>query len=132
MSADRDRPPLTVDLPAESLPPLVAVRRWAATALADADDDQLHAVLMVCTELVSNAYEHAQTPYVLRMWRGHESRRVRIEVEDASPEPPVLGRSRLGDHRGRGLIIVDKLAEEWGVRPLERGKVVWALISCAG
>lgn len=131
MSANGDPPPLTVDLPAEPLPPLVAVRRWAATALADVDDDHLQAVLVVCTELVTNAYEHAQTACVLRIQHSRKPCRVRVEVEDASPEPPVLGRSRFGDSRGRGLIIVDRLSEAWGVQPQDGGKTVWALIPCA-
>lgn len=130
MSADGDPPPLTINVPAEPLPPLVAVRRWAATALADVDDDHLQAVLIVCTELISNAYEHARTPSVLRIWHSGDASQVRVEVEDGAPELPVLGRSRFGDLRGRGLVIVDKLAEEWGVQPLESGKTVWALISC--
>ncbi|MBC6445927.1 ATP-binding protein [Actinokineospora xionganensis] len=129
MSPDGD-PPLSIDLPTEQLPPLVRVRQWAATALADVGDDHLQAVLLVCTELVTNAYEHAQTACVLRIQHSREPCRVRVEVEDASPGEPVLGRSRFGDLRGRGLVIVDRLSDEWGVTRQDGGKTVWALISC--
>jgi hypothetical protein len=45
--------------------------------LVDVDDAALQAVLMVCAELVTNAYEHAQTPSV-HEWSSktpHPSRR---------------------------------------------------------
>ncbi|MFD3976796.1 ATP-binding protein [Streptomyces cyaneofuscatus] len=32
---------------------------------------------------------------------------------------------------GRGLLIVDALAERWGVRPRNPGKTVWAQL-CTG
>jgi hypothetical protein len=40
MSVDVDDPePLVLGLTAEQMPPLVQVRRWTATALADVDDE---------------------------------------------------------------------------------------------
>lgn len=43
------------------------------------------------------------------------SRCLRIEVDNTSSDPPPMGRFRLNDTRGRGVIIVDKLAEDCGV-----------------
>ncbi|MFJ6671196.1 ATP-binding protein [Actinosynnema sp. NPDC091369] len=117
----------------EQPPPLVRVRQWTATALADLDDDHLQAVLLVSTELLTNAYEHGSTPYGIRLRHVRVPCQVRVEVDDASPDQPVLGRSRLAGTRGRGLIMVDKLSTAWGTTPLPGGgKTVWAEVSCAG
>ncbi|CCH32872.1 hypothetical protein BN6_56130 [Saccharothrix espanaensis DSM 44229] len=43
---------------------------------------------------------------------------------------PVPRRSRCGDRRGRGVIVVAKLSEAWGVRSLASGKTVWVRIPC--
>ncbi|MCE6996368.1 ATP-binding protein [Saccharothrix sp. S26] len=111
--------------------PLVRVRQWTAAALADLDEDHLEAVLLVSTELLTNAYEHGATPYGIRLRRSRMPCRVRVEVDDASPEQPVVGRSRLGETRGRGLVLVDQLSTAWGTNPLPgTGKTVWAEVSC--
>ncbi|MFD1146494.1 ATP-binding protein [Saccharothrix hoggarensis] len=131
MSVENDPEPLVLGLTTEQMPPLVQVRRWTATALADLDDDHLEAVLLISTELLTNAYEHGSSPYGVRLRRGRVPCRVRVEVDDTSPDQPVVGRSRLADTRGRGLIMVDKLSWKWGVSPLpDGGKTVWATISC--
>jgi anti-sigma regulatory factor (Ser/Thr protein kinase) len=133
MDVDEDPEPLLLALTTEEMPPLVQARRWTATALADLDDDHLQAVLLVSTELLTNAYEHGQSPYGLRLTHQRVPCQVRVEVQDRSPRQPVLGQSRLRDTRGRGLIMVDKLAAHWGVDPVaDGGKTVWAIVSCDG
>jgi anti-sigma regulatory factor (Ser/Thr protein kinase) len=128
---EADPQPLLLELTGEPLPPLVQVRAWAATALADLDDEDLHAVQLAATELLANAYDHGRGPIRVRLARSRVPCTVCVEVDDGSPEPPTLGRSRLGQDRGRGLIIVAKLATDWGTRRLpEGGKTVWALIPC--
>ncbi len=133
-SVDEDEPePLALDLVGDQLPPLVQVRQWTAKALADLDDEHLQAVLLVATELVTNAYDHAPGPLRVRMRRSRMPCRVWVEVDDGAPHEPVPGRSRLGEHRGRGLALVDRLSAEWGTRPTSGGgKTVWALVSCDG
>ncbi|RDI34427.1 ATP-binding protein [Lentzea flaviverrucosa] len=134
MGVAEDPEPLVLGLTGERVPPLVEVRRWTATALAELGDDHLQAVLLVSTELLTNAYEHAAGPFEVRLSH-HRSRpcKVQVEVDDSSAEQPVLDRSRPGDTCGRGLIMVDELSEQWGVRPLPgAGKTVWATISCNG
>ncbi|OKI28677.1 hypothetical protein A6A25_30895 [Saccharothrix sp. CB00851] len=112
---------------------LVAVRRWAASALRGLGDAHLSDVLLVATELVANVYDHAPGPSRLRMRHSPQPCRVWIEVDDTSTEMPETGRSRLGEHRGRGLTLIDAIAEDWGVRALpDEGKTVWALIDCDG
>ncbi|HEY4020337.1 MAG TPA: ATP-binding protein [Pseudonocardiaceae bacterium] len=115
-------------LPNAIPPPLAEVRALVAELTSDLPTELGEDLLLVVTELVANAYEHGAAPRALRLERSDETGQVVVEVDDAAPNPPVLGRSRLGANRGRGLTIVAGVAERWGVRALRVGKTVWALL----
>jgi len=80
--------------------------------------DLLADLRLLVSELVSNSVEHGQpgdgTPIGLQISISNE--RIRIEVRDGGngftppPSPPVLGA-----HSGRGLYLVDQIADRWGV-----------------
>ena len=109
-------------------PDLVAMRAWVASLLRDVSEDVRLDVLLVCTELASNAYEHADGPRVLRVERLTDF--IRVEMDDGTPaELPRLGESRLGALRGRGLLLVAQLSRCWGTREMAGGKTIWAEIS---
>lgn len=122
--------PLAQDLD-DPTPSIGSVRHWARDVLNDLATDVLEDVVLVINELVSNAFDHGTAPRQLRLHRSGDPRFVRVEVDDASSAAPVLGRSRLNDDRGRGLIIVDNLAKDWGVVQRADGKTIWAEIDCA-
>ncbi|MEU0511786.1 MULTISPECIES: ATP-binding protein [Amycolatopsis] len=129
---DPDRAALVLDFAPGDVPPLVAVRRWAASALADLGEDHLTAVLLAATELVTNAYDHGGGPRRLRLRRDEAPCRIHLEVDDDSTLMPVLTGSSPADRRGRGLRIVDAVAQDWGSRlSPDGGKTVWATIDCA-
>jgi len=48
-----------------------------------------------------------------------------IEVADSDLRLPRLRVADVDDEGGRGLYLVDALADRWGTRPLDEGKVVW-------
>jgi hypothetical protein len=52
-----------------------------------------------------------------------------IRVWDASSQMPARQDARPDDESGRGLMLVDCLASEWGAYREENGKVVWVIIS---
>ncbi|MFW6694126.1 ATP-binding protein [Streptomyces sp. MAR4 CNX-425] len=81
------------------------------------------AVLLV-SELVGNAVRHtgART-FALRMSR--RRRGIRIEVRDPSRALPCLMPVRDMDTSGRGLFLIDQVADRWGVDLLPRGKCTW-------
>ncbi|MEU4768417.1 ATP-binding protein [Actinosynnema sp. NPDC023794] len=108
--------------------PLAQIRQWLATVLSELAEDLLQDLMLVCTELVSNAYDHACAPRRLRVHRSRDRHALRIEVDDGSPEClPQVGTSRLGAFRGRGLIMVDHLSgHQWGTHLGTEGKTVWA------
>ncbi|MFN1191868.1 ATP-binding protein [[Kitasatospora] papulosa] len=82
-----------------------------------------YGVLLV-SELVGNAVRHAGARmFGLRMLRRRGW--VRIEVRDPSRGLPCLMPVRETDVSGRGLFLVDKLSDRWGVDLLPRGKTTW-------
>jgi anti-sigma regulatory factor (Ser/Thr protein kinase) len=111
----------------ESCLPLV--RAELRELLSDVAPELVEDVELVCTELVTNAIEHAAAPRRLRVSVGGEV--LRIEVDDGSPARlPVVGRSRLGPYRGRGLVLVAALAS-WGLDRDESAKTLWAELPAA-
>jgi anti-sigma regulatory factor (Ser/Thr protein kinase) len=118
----------TVHTLPEEKPDLAAMRAWVGTLLRDLPEDVRLDVLLVCTELASNAYEHAKGPRAVRVQRHTDF--VRIEVDDHTPAVlPRLGESRLGDSRGRGLLLVAQLSRCWGTRDFAGGKTVWSEVN---
>ena len=110
---------------------LGGVRRWAQTTLTGLHQDDLVDVLLVVTELVSNVYDHARFPARLRLRKTDMPCVVKVSVEDASATAPVLRQSSPDSPRGRGMVIVNQLAKQWGVVQHAVGKSVWALIPCS-
>ena len=95
-----------------------ALRTWD---VLDVVDD----VLVVVSELVSNAVTHAQTECELRLSVSPVSLRVEV-VDGGGGTPDPLTPSTTRDH-GRGLHLIDALSAAWGVEPMDvRGKMVWA------
>ncbi|MCM1968177.1 MULTISPECIES: SpoIIE family protein phosphatase [unclassified Streptomyces] len=96
-----------------------AVRTWGARERADE-------IELVADELIVNALMHTDGPAIvtLRVLTGPE-RRLRVEVEDRSSALPR--RREAGDSgvSGRGLMLVDRLADVWGVESRGSGKCVW-------
>lgn len=85
-------------------------------------------LLLVLSELVTNAVVHGAEPIVVTVIRTPQ--RVRIEVTDgASDASPQANRAAADAENGRGLSVVNRLAVAWGWRASPgRGKTVWAEI----
>ena len=80
------------------------------------------AVLLV-SELVTNAVVHARGPICLTVHT--DAHWVRIEVEDPGHRRPVPRAATLDAVDGRGLLVVDKLATDWGTERRATHKVAW-------
>lgn len=87
------------------------------------DQDTLERVVLCASEVVTNAIEHGQPPIAVRVDGG--ARRVRVEVDDGSGRQPELKDPDPRATRGRGLLIVERCADRWGVTRSRSGKVVW-------
>ncbi|MFF3504728.1 SpoIIE family protein phosphatase [Streptomyces sp. NPDC003247] len=96
------------------------LRRWRVEEAADA-------VLLVVSELVTNALVHTQGPVRIDLvLRGD---RVRVSVSDSSPRAPakpvIVDWESTG---GRGLLLVEAVSESSGSVPVAGGKQVWSEI----
>ncbi|MFE7133943.1 ATP-binding protein [Streptomyces sp. NPDC057638] len=99
---------------------------WLPAATADrraAAED----VLLVVSELVTNACLHAEGPEELRV--SCDGKVLRLEVSDrGAGQPAPRTPHRAGRPGGHGMFIVQRLCLDWGVLrvPGAPGKTVWA------
>ncbi|MYU35779.1 SpoIIE family protein phosphatase [Streptomyces sp. SID8358] len=96
-----------------------AVRAWGARDRADE-------VELAADELVTNALMHTDGGAIvtIRILAGPE-RRLRVDVEDRSSALPRRRDAEESGVSGRGLMLVDLLADVWGVEARGGGKCVW-------
>ncbi|WP_336320908.1 ATP-binding protein [Streptomyces lavendofoliae] len=107
-------------------------RRWARSRLAGSgigeDEPLAETLVLLISELVTNAVVHTGCPAVLRMLFGAgaaEAGTVRVEVTDSSARPPRPRHADGDDTDGRGLELVDGLADRWGWQREGAGKSIW-------
>jgi anti-sigma regulatory factor (Ser/Thr protein kinase) len=82
-------------------------------------------VRVVVSELATNAIVHANTAFSVTL-HGDDSS-VALEVRDGSARGVVLSPLSRTSTSGRGLVIVDRLSDRWGVaHHADGGKSVWA------
>lgn len=80
-------------------------------------------VVLLTSEVVSNALIHAGSAPTVTVTV--EGRRVRVEVADSSPALPVRKRYGPDATTGRGMMLLDALADAWGAVRTASGKYVW-------
>ena len=87
------------------------------------DDDLRDTVELLVSEVVTNALVHAGTDIEVAC-KGQPGL-VRVSVSDGSRHHPSP--RSYGPHAGtgRGLRLLEELADEWGVDPSPAGKTVW-------
>jgi anti-sigma regulatory factor (Ser/Thr protein kinase) len=101
----------------------------ARAAVARAIDDLQLAPLsddlqLVVSELVTNAIRHAAPPVELEIEADEDT--VTVAVADGSAGRPQPRSADLDAEGGRGLLLIDLLSAESGVRPEPPGKTIWA------
>lgn len=106
-------------------------RRFVAAALTDAGrPEAVEVAVLLVSELVSNAVLHAGTDLevVVRILPD----RVAVEVHDQGGGRAVRRRYSKLSGTGRGLLLVDELARDWGTVVTSGGKFVWFELDLAG
>ena len=102
------------------------MRRAVTRALGGwgvASDDQ-DVVALLISELVTNALRHGEPPVRLRAECTDSA--ITVSVEDAGSSAPVAVEPAAWDASGgRGLHLVESLADGWGVNRNGVGKAVW-------
>ncbi|MEU5976277.1 SpoIIE family protein phosphatase [Streptomyces sp. NPDC047315] len=96
-----------------------AVEAWGGGARADD-------IELVADELTTNALMHTDggASVTVRVLSGSQ-RRLRVEVEDLSSALPRRRDAGESGVSGRGLLLVDRLTDAWGVDSRGSGKSVW-------
>ncbi|WEH12588.1 PAS domain S-box protein [Streptomyces sp. VNUA24] len=120
---------VTTDLPAvpSSVPEgraflTKALASWEVAEPAD------HALLLL-SETLTNAVQHAEGPVGLRVCRTATD--LTVEVSDSSPQLPQPRLAAEDEESGRGLHLVRALSDSWGVRPTDDGKTTWFTVKLA-
>lgn len=91
---------------------------WGLSRLTDVAE-------LALTELVANVVRHVPgrrcVVLILRRPDG-----LRVEVSDGCPAPPRVTHDpdRLSES-GRGLLLIEAVADRWGTDPNPTGKTVW-------
>lgn len=96
---------------------------WQRSCLGENVDD----IVLVVSELVTNALLHGHGTPVVRLLDGGDQ--IRVEVCDDSPLLPVS--HRVTPTSGLGLRVVEQLSSAWGASRRGRGKVVWCELPTA-
>jgi anti-sigma regulatory factor (Ser/Thr protein kinase) len=94
-----------------------------ACRLAGESVERCEQMVLLTSELVTNAvlYGRSAVQLVISWAPGH----MRVEVGDDNARPPVLRSSDPSAIDGRGLRLVNELADDWGVQHEGDGKHVW-------
>jgi anti-sigma regulatory factor (Ser/Thr protein kinase) len=118
LSASFDLPPTQAAVPAARHLVLELLRVWQCPH--DHDD----AALLV-TELVSNVADHVGGEADLTVEVSFADAWLRIAVVDGSAVRPVVRELSTEQPRGRGLRMVQAIADRWGVEDHHGGKRIW-------
>ena len=89
--------------------------------------DVADVVQLIASELVTNALHHGGGTADIAL--AYRPGVVRVEVRDHGGGQPELLDVPLESESGRGMAIVDRLSQRWGVTPQPDGKTVWAEVA---
>nr|WP_326674661.1 SpoIIE family protein phosphatase [Streptomyces sp. NBC_01257] len=89
--------------------------------------DQVDTAVLLATELLGNVLVHTDQDGALNAYVTGEAgrRRLLVEVMDRGDELPHQRAPGELASSGRGLMLLDILADQWGVRPEPEGKTAW-------
>ncbi len=125
LTARVDLPPAARSVPVARHLAREVLRAWRAPQ--DSGDVEL-----LVTELVANVVDHVGGDGALSLDLEYSDGWLRVAVTDGSAVRPVVGELRGDQPRGRGMQIVEAIADEWGVANADGGKQVWFVIRSAG
>ncbi|WP_030193148.1 SpoIIE family protein phosphatase [Streptomyces sp. NRRL S-87] len=107
---------------------IAGARRQVRELLHDwADPEQVDAAELMVSEMVTNVLLHTDGDAMLLAEAVGElgRRRLRVEVADGSDELPHMRHPNEMSSSGRGVLLMEMLADDWGVDPRGEGKSIW-------
>ncbi|MCU1375411.1 MAG: magnesium or manganese-dependent protein phosphatase, partial [Actinomycetia bacterium] len=127
----RVRPQVTAEashrIAFDPVPESAALTRGFVAGLLDGagcTPDEIDTATLLVSELVTNVLHHAHPPCSLHVSFPADDV-IEISVQDGDRSTPTLERPDQMSEHGRGLLLIDALADDWGIRPVAGGKEVW-------
>jgi anti-sigma regulatory factor (Ser/Thr protein kinase) len=107
-----------------------AARRFVSENITDLTTELQDAVILMVSELATNALIHAASGFQLTIDR--TKTRLRVSVADLGPGVPSLQSPPSRQPHGRGLQIVEQMSDQWGTSEAPKaGKTVWFQLNLA-
>jgi anti-sigma regulatory factor (Ser/Thr protein kinase) len=106
-----------------------AARRFVREVLRGLPREVVDAAELMTSELTTNSVRHAHSGFELAV---RLQGRIRIEVRDCGAGRPTRLSPTPQDPSGRGLRIVETMADAWGFCPSPSGKTVWFTLARPG
>ncbi|MGW6158022.1 SpoIIE family protein phosphatase [Streptomyces sp. NPDC055144] len=106
---------------------VAAARQHLRELLHDwTDEDQVDSAVLMISEMLTNVLVHTDGDALLvAEVADGPARRLRAEVADASDDLPHKRHPGELASSGRGLVLMELLADRWGVDPRGEGKSIW-------
>ncbi|MFJ6806186.1 SpoIIE family protein phosphatase [Streptomyces anulatus] len=127
--AARETPRRSVMTIAQAEPERISVGRQLVRELLHdwSDPEQVDSAVLMVSEMATNVLVHTDGDALMAAEISGErgERRLRVEVADASDELPHKRRPGEMASSGRGLVLMEMLADAWGVDPRGEGKSIW-------
>ena len=106
-------------------------RAWVRTMLtADGHADAIDTASLIVSELATNALVHGDGSEITIVCEA-DSGILTIGAVDYGTDHPAILDATEDDESGRGLALVDAIADEWGYEPCDGGKLVYARLKLA-
>jgi anti-sigma regulatory factor (Ser/Thr protein kinase) len=114
-----------VDLPCE-LTAVALARHFVGQAVQawEVDAQWLDDAVLLTSELVANGVLHARTDLRVTI-QGRDDGSLRVAVDDDNSRVPTPAAPPDDATSGRGLRVIEAVADRWGVDRTENGKSVW-------
>jgi serine/threonine-protein kinase RsbW len=115
-------------------PESVSLARGLAREVLGDSHPALETVLLVVSELVTNAIIHSQSgaaggTVLLALCPGPAGILIQVRDNGGAWRPLELVRPGMAAEHGYGLVLVDALADSWGTLASTQGRVTWCRIS---
>ena len=125
LSAAVDLPPVVASVPTARRLAVDLLTTWGAP-------HDLHDAGLLVSELVANVVDHVAGEAVFTLELTLAGDWLRVSVADGSAVRPVVRQLDGSAPRGRGMRLVEQIADRWGVEDHEGGKRVWVELAPAG
>jgi anti-sigma regulatory factor (Ser/Thr protein kinase) len=102
-------------------------RQLVRQVLEGRGQEAVDRVELLVSELVTNSIRHGRLRRddLVEIRVRVERHRARVEVSDPGSRFQADARPSVGGSSKWGLYLIDQIADRWGMRDLERGKVLW-------